>query len=154
MEIKTAFDQHTNVESPPKPERGHKLLNIFVGKWHTEGQTSPGPFGRSKKIIGTDTYEWLRGGFFLVHHVDVLMGNEEMQAIEIIGYDPSSETYLTHAFDSQGNYGTYEGSFRDGVWRFTTKAERATVLFSYTGKTMTIKWEKSKDGSTWHSYLS
>jgi hypothetical protein len=27
-------------------------------------------------IIGTDIYEWLPGGFFLVHHVDVMIGDQ------------------------------------------------------------------------------
>jgi hypothetical protein len=38
-----------------------------------------------------DTYEWLPGGFFLLHRVDGLMGDEPVQAVEIIGYEASSE---------------------------------------------------------------
>jgi hypothetical protein len=33
-------------------------------------------------VVGTDTYEWLPGGHFLVHHVDVVIGHEPVQAVE------------------------------------------------------------------------
>jgi len=41
-------------------------------------------------ITGTDIYEWLPGGFFLLHHVDVVIGEQAVRAIELIGeYDPA-----------------------------------------------------------------
>lgn len=39
----------------------------------------------SVPITGTDSYQWLAGGFFLVHHVDVLIGQQPVQALEFIG---------------------------------------------------------------------
>ena len=36
-------------------------------------------------VAGTDTYEVLPGGYFLVHHVDVTVGDKPVRAIEIIG---------------------------------------------------------------------
>ena len=43
----------------------------------------------SVPITGTDSYQWLAGAFFLVHHVDVLIGQQPVQALEFIGeYDP------------------------------------------------------------------
>lgn len=54
-----------------------------------------------------DTYEWLPGGFFLIHRVDGRMGEAEVTAIEIIGFDASIQAYLTRSFDNQGNAGTY-----------------------------------------------
>jgi len=41
-------------------------------------------------ITGTDIYEWLPGGFFLLHRVDVVIGEQAVRAIELIGeYDPA-----------------------------------------------------------------
>jgi hypothetical protein len=39
------------------PDSTLKRLNVFVGKWNTEGQIQESPFGPAGKLIGTDTYE-------------------------------------------------------------------------------------------------
>ena len=61
-------------------------------------------------VEGTDVYEWLPGGFFLVHHVDVVVGDQPVQAIEIIG----------RAYDNLGNVTAMRARVDDdGVWTFT-----------------------------------
>ena len=61
--------------------------SALVGRWRSEGPVVgevPVP------ITGTDIYEWLPGGFFLLHHVDVVIGEQAVRAIELIGeYDPA-----------------------------------------------------------------
>jgi len=81
------------------------------------------------------------------------MGDEEMRAIEIIGYDASANTYPTYAFDSQGNFGTYKASLQDGIWRFTGETERAKVVFSNNDKLINIKWERLSDDATWLPWM-
>jgi hypothetical protein len=52
-------------------------------------------------ITGTDIYEWLPGGFFLVHHVDVMIGEQPVQALELIGeYGPATDAFLARAYDN------------------------------------------------------
>ncbi len=115
------------------PDAEHKRLDDFVGRWHTEGETEADDTGPAVKIVGTDSYEWLPGGFFRVHRVDVLMGEKRVEALEIIGYDAASGTYPVHAFDSAGNAGTMRARVRDGVWTFAGESERATVTRSADG---------------------
>src|SRR5262245_59374581 len=58
----------------PSPEI--QRLGVLVGRWRSEGHVVgevPVP------ITGTDIYEWLPGGFFLVHHVDVVIGEQTVQ---------------------------------------------------------------------------
>ena len=131
----------------------HEPLNVFVGKWNTKGRTRAGPSGPAARITAVDTYEWFPGGFFLVHHVDARIGHDEIKVIEIIGYDASTQMYSTRSFDSQGNSGTYQARVRDGVWTFTGESERATVVVSDDGNTMTANWERSDDGSTWLPWM-
>jgi hypothetical protein len=77
----------------PQPNPDLKGLDRLVGTWNTKGEIKASPYGPAGKIIGTDTYEWLPGGFFLVHRVDVRMGDQKNESIEIIGYDALSKTY-------------------------------------------------------------
>ena len=50
----------------PKPGPEHKALQYFVGKWTSEGELKPGPFGPGGKMTSQDTCEWFAGGFHVV----------------------------------------------------------------------------------------
>jgi len=55
----------------PRPKTATQRLGALVGRWKTEGHIvgdAPVP------IEGTDAYEWLPGGYFLVHHDDGAWG--------------------------------------------------------------------------------
>ncbi|UHA75754.1 DUF1579 family protein [Paenibacillus sp. 481] len=128
-------------------------LNVFVGKWNTEGLIKEGPSGATVRLKATDTYEWLPGGFFLIHHVDGYMGDAEVKAIEIIGYDASSQTYTTHSFDNQGINNTYQANLLDAVWSIVGKTERFTGMFSDDGTTLTGSWERLSENSNWVPWM-
>lgn len=135
------------------PDSALKRLNVFVGKWNTEGQIKESPFGPAGKLIGTDTYEWLAGGFFLIHRVDVRMGDLKNESIELIGYDTSRNTYPMHSFDSQGNTTAMKANVTDNIWTFTGEAMRFTGVFSHDGKSISGKWEYLGDDSKWHHWM-
>jgi hypothetical protein len=65
-------NEHVNHPSQevPKPDPALSRLNVFVGKWVTEGLIMESPAGPTATLKAVDTYEWLPGGFFLIHHVD------------------------------------------------------------------------------------
>jgi Protein of unknown function (DUF1579) len=96
------------VARAPQTER----LEVLVGRWNSAGRTVPGPSEPAIRITGTDTYEWLAGGFFLVHRVDVRMGDEKVEVIELID-DPSDSSYPMRSFDRQGNFVTMTARVRD-----------------------------------------
>ncbi|RZL51318.1 MULTISPECIES: hypothetical protein [Pedobacter] len=73
------------------------LLQPFVGNWVTNGQTAD-----DKNIVGTDIYKWIDGGFFMVHNVDIQIGNEHISSVEIIHYDNLEDVFRTQSFGSDG----------------------------------------------------
>jgi hypothetical protein len=152
--------------SAPGPET--RRLGALVGRWRTEGHVvgdSPVP------VTGTDVYERLPGGFFLVHHVDVTVGGRRVQAIEIIGeHDPVSGLFTARAFDNDGTVTVMRARVDDdGVWTFTGGADvasaarpadvgeggavRSTLTVSADGTGMTARWERTDDGSTWQPWM-
>ena len=140
------------VEQDPVNLRvGHPVGGVLQEILVSEGETVPGPSGQATRIAGTDTYEWLGGGFFVVHRVDVRFGDEHVEAIEIIGYDAASGTYPTHAFDSQGSASTYRMRERDGTWTITGGTERSTLAPDGAG--MRASWERTDDGRTWLPWM-
>jgi Protein of unknown function (DUF1579) len=152
----------------PRPGSEIQRLGALVGRWRSKGHIvgdDPVP------IIGTDIYEWLPGGFFLVHHVDVVIGEQKVQAIEIIGeYDPATDSFTGRAYDNHGNITVMRARVDDqGTWTFTgggdiapvaqpssaaaTAAVRSTLTVSADSRSMTAKWERSDDGSTWQPWM-
>ena len=45
----------------------YQALRKFVGKWNAEGVICDRKSGYEVKVSGVDTYEWLPGGYFLLH---------------------------------------------------------------------------------------
>lgn len=133
----------------------NKLLNALVGRWRSQGQTVATGSEPAIQIAGFDTYEWLAGEFFLIHRVDVRVNDEKVEVIEMIGpYDPSMRTYPMRSFDNQGNFVTMQASVNDdGVWTFTGELERATLVIAEDGNTMTARWGRTDNGSTWRHWM-
>jgi hypothetical protein len=152
----------------PTPSPQTRRLGVLVGRWRSEGHIvgdDPVP------ITGTDIYEWLPGGFFLVHHVDVVIGQQQVQAIELIGeYDRASDAFTARAYDNQGHVTIMRARVDDqGVWRFTgggdvasvarpasadaSGAVRSTLTISPDRAGMTARWERSDDGVSWQPWM-
>ncbi|NIJ53895.1 DUF1579 family protein [Dyadobacter arcticus] len=137
-----------NQAKKPGPEL--RRLNAFAGKWNTSGTLQAMPGDPPVYFHGTDTYEWLPGGFFLLHTVDVMMGNERKQSIEVIGYDPLSELYPMQHFDDQGESGIMHGRLEGDQWTILSSELRFNGIFSADMKTLTGVWEQCMEDSWTH----
>lgn len=93
---------------PPVPDPALKRLDFLVGTWKLTGSTVEGPMGPAGEISGEETYEWMEGGFFLVHHwhgTFEVGGTQVVEAgYEFYDYDPETGRYRTHFFNSLGPY--------------------------------------------------
>lgn len=142
----------TSTTQPPRPGPEHAALAPFVGRWSTAGQVLASGSTPALEIVGIDEYEWLPGGFFLLHRVDVRIGGERVQALEIIGPDAGRGTYFMRSFDSQGGTAQMQATVRDGTWTFAGDAERFTGAFSDGGGTLSGRWER-RDGDDWLPWM-
>ncbi len=143
-------------EHPPKPGPEHTRREIFLGKWKMEGKQYEHPFGVAAKINVVESYEWLPGGFFIVHRFDGCRDKEEIACVEIIGYDVSLQSYSIYAFYNDGHTREWLLHEKDGVWTHTGEDKsmkfRCTTEFSDKGNTKTSKWEYSTDGLKWETF--
>lgn len=72
-------------------------LDRLVGHWDVTGEA-----------VGTVTYEWLAGGYFLLQRVALEQYGQQTTGIEVIGQlrpfmEPPSEHVHSRFYDSQGN---------------------------------------------------
>lgn len=146
----------TNSDSAPAGVRGSELeaLHALVGTWASEGETVPRSSEPSIEIKGSDRYEWLGSGF-IVHWVDVMMGDDHVEVVELIGeYDRESRTYAMRSFDGEGGTALMRASVNaDGVWTFAGDTARATLSIADDRNTMGALWERSDDGSAWTHWM-
>ncbi|MBM2620142.1 DUF1579 family protein [Actinoplanes sp. LDG1-06] len=93
---------------PPQPDPKLRQLDYLVGTWKMSGVTEEGPMGPPAQMGGTETFEWLEGGFFLVHrwegYIDGPMGKMPDVGFEFFDYDPESGKFRSHYFSSFGPY--------------------------------------------------
>lgn len=136
------------------PGPDHKKLEVFLGKWHTTGEGTPGV-----RVDSIDTYEWYPGGFFLVHHADATVGENKINSLEIIGYDPERQSYLATFFDSDGGFGSEELRVDGETWTWRgsnvmgAKEHRCIARVSNDGKSVRARHEKSEDGKDWELWM-
>jgi hypothetical protein len=158
---------HPVAMSEYESRKPDKRLHTIAGRWQTSGYVIGEP---AIPVVGTDTYEVLPGGYFLVHHVDVTVGDHMVRAIEIIGEpDVVSGGYRSRSFDSDGNAELMRVTIDDnGVFHFTGGAEvapaarpteaataqvRSTLTIAEDGRSMTALWERSDDGTIWQPWM-
>ncbi len=127
----------------------HELLQSLIGKWMTEGETIPANDAPALKIQASDIYEWVAGGFFVVHTAYGRIGDADVGGIEMIGYDPETKKFRTHFFDSQGNISSQDLTYRDGTWTWSGPHARATGVLSDDGRAMPTLHEWSDDSVKW-----
>src|SRR5687767_7716412 len=118
-------------------------LGRFTGHWNTEGKINPTKDTPEVKITGTDTYEWLPGNFFMLHKVDVTIGNDKNQTLEIIGVDNEKNEFTMQHFDNKGKTGFMTGTCEDDVWTFLGEDLRFTGGFKNEDKEFSGIWEKA-----------
>lgn len=138
--------------APRRPGPEHQALAPLVGVWETRGQVRASGSTPAAEIAGTDSYEWLPGGYFLLHRVDVRIGGEPVEGIEIIGWDAKAGAYFLHSYDSQGTASVMQGRVRDGVWTLEGDAERFTGGFGDGGRTLSGLWER-REGAEWLPWM-
>lgn len=142
-------------EDPQLPQRRaeHEALQIFVGVWNTEGEIVGGPSGAAGKMTATDIYEWLPGGFFLVHRVDARMAGEPGRSLEIIGYDPGAQGYVSRSYDDQGVVLDFACSLEGKRWRITGATMRFDGEFSAGGTVLRGEWQQRGEDGSWTSWM-
>jgi hypothetical protein len=140
-------------------------LATVAGRWRTTGHVVGEP---PIPVRGTDTYEVFAGGHFLVHHVDVMVGDQPVRAIEIIG-ERDGDAFLARSFDCEGNVEVMRLTVDDaGVFHFSGSGDvapaarpgdsatvrvRSTLTVGAERQTMSARWERSADGMTWQHWM-
>jgi hypothetical protein len=125
-------DPNAEPQQPPSPDPGLRRLQRLDGTRPMEGT----PVGTDEtNSRGKTTFRWLPGGFFLEQRARIDFIGQQIDALELIGYDPETDTFpstvfsgfsptpLPYRWEVQGgsvtitvSYGPLDATFT-GSWR-------------------------------------
>jgi hypothetical protein len=135
-------------------EIAYKHLDRLVGKWNTKGLILPTTNSAAVEVIGTDTYEWLPGGFFLIHKVDVTIGDDKVQTWEVIGFDNDANHYTMQHYDNKGNSGFMTATHVDDLWIFKGESLLFKGGLSEDDTIFSGVWEQLNQEKIWVPYMN
>jgi hypothetical protein len=72
-----------------------RRLDRLVGTWTMEGNLVGAD---DKTIKGETTFRWLPGGFLLEQRARIDFLGQPIDALELIGYDPQTDTFPSTVF--------------------------------------------------------
>lgn len=130
-------------------------LSVFVGRWRAEGesyaagQIAQDPRASRVAWASDESYEWLPGGFFLLHQWDAMVGSYPFKGTEILGYEERKGGYFTQLFDNAGHHAEYRVTVEGNTWFFTEEATRAAATISDDRDRIMLKWEWRNAGADW-----
>jgi hypothetical protein len=121
---------------PPKPVPALKRLDRFVGSWSMEGRL----VGSDETNIKAETrFVWLPGGFFLEQHVRLDFMRLQIDGLELIGYDPESDTFPSTVYSNLAPAPL--------PYRWDVKGEAVTITVSYAPLDATFTGSWRDDGT-------
>jgi len=129
-------------------------LDFLIGTWKTEGEVRAEGNTPAIAFKGTDSYEWILNKTFILHKVDVTMGKEKIEAIEVIGgYNVGSKKYKMRSFDNQGAFTEMEAHLDKNGVLYIVGANMRSKLFRQNEKNLIAHWERLVDGREWVPWM-
>ena len=136
-------------QQSPEPGPEIRLLEVFIGKWINQGDTIAAPGAPSVEITTSDVYEWMPGGFFILHTAYGRIGTMDVGGTEILGYDPAARKHFSRFFDSRGNIHETELIAKGNTWTWKGKTTGCTAVFTDNNKVQTAHHVRLDENGKW-----
>jgi hypothetical protein len=137
----------TTDQAAPVRDRRHEALAVLIGRWINVGHTAGPAEIPPVPIVTCDVYEWVPGGFFVLHSAFGKIGERSVGGVEIIGVDGAA--YSSAFYDSFGNVHRSRLEIEGDVLRWIGDRTRCTVTMADGGLTQAAWHESSADGVSW-----
>jgi hypothetical protein len=107
---------------PPKPGPEHAKLGFFVGKWSSEGDLKPGPYGPGGKFTFTEDCDWLSGNFAVLCHSDGQLLGMSVKGLSVMSYNPEEKAYVYFESNNMGENTYSKGTVDGDTWTWKNDA--------------------------------
>src|SRR6478609_3478416 len=90
-------------------------LDGFVGTWRVTGRNLAGaPSGAGAAVSGTESFEWLPGGFFLAYRWHRRSGDGQRQGLGVLASEAPEGRCSAQLYDDLGFVRRYDGTVQHG----------------------------------------
>jgi hypothetical protein len=137
----------------PTPTAAHRALDVLVGRWVTRGAIHATADAPAAELHAIDVYEWLPGGFFLLHTADALLGDAAARSIEVIGHDAARGCYVTRSYDDRGGSEEYTARLVERAWEIDGASVRFRGALDADGAILAGRWERCDDAGAWVPWM-
>lgn len=123
----------------------------LIGTWKTEGiiSTEKGDI----ELKGTDSYELILDGNYILHKAHVMMGNEKSETFEIIEFDHSPDKAKMHYFNSKGESGLMTGSIKGTDFSVEGQGLKFRGTITDDNAEIKGKWYQQAEDKEWHEFI-
>jgi len=115
----------------------------LVGIWKTSGSMISG----SDQLTGTDRYELILDGNYILHTANVRLGAEKSETVELIKLESSVDHASMHYFNNKGEDGSMIGFLAGDEFRMEGKELKFEGTINAENTRITGNWyTQSADG--------
>jgi len=107
----------------PKPGPEHEKMAYFVGKWTSDGDLKPSPYGPGGKFTFTETCEWLDGKFAILCRSEGQMVGMTVKGLSVMSYDSGERNYIYFESNSMGENTFSHGTVDGDTWTWTSESK-------------------------------
>lgn len=125
----------------------------LIGNWKTEGKILANQNSPEMEIIGTDTYELILNGFFILHKADVIMGNEKSETFELIGLDNKNDQATLEHYNNHGSSGKMNGNLINNELTINGEFLRFKGNLNESENQLVGTWKKMDNRKVWTTFL-
>lgn len=119
----------------------------LVGFWKTTGEIKSEQ--ENLKLIGTDSYEFILDGNFILHKADVMMGNDRNETFEIIGLENSSDRAKMQYFNTKGEDGIMWSSISNNEFKIEGNGLKFSGTINEENTRISGKWCIQGENKEW-----
>jgi hypothetical protein len=124
----------------------------LIGKWNTDGTILKNKIDSQEKITGTDSYELILDGNFILHQANVLMGGVKSETYELIQLE-NSVTVKMHYYNSNQESGGMIGFLHEDELKFESENLRFRGTISSDNTLIIGIWEQLEEDNKWSDFI-
>lgn len=124
----------------------------LIGVWKTTGQINSD--NETLKLEGTDTYEFILDGHYILHKADVVMGIEKSETFEIISLDNSDNKARMQYFNSKGENGAMESQINENDFLINGDGIKFEGTINNENTEVAGKWFLQADNKSWKEFIN
>lgn len=127
------------------------VFNRLIGTWKTSGLISSA--NETLTLIGTDTYELVLDGKFVLHKANVIMGDAKSETIEMINLTDHPIVPNMHYFNSHGNVGVMTGKIVGNNYSIEGNGIKFKGTINEENSEIVGKWFLQSEDKSWSEYI-